>query len=104
MLTDALVDNITALKDKIEANELHIPKPEESVKEWPLIGENTYTFWASSEANMEATLTRYQEQIKSGVGFVLKQVANFGASIAVLSFQLFLAASLLLRQKVGSVL
>ena len=86
MLTDALVDNITTLKNKVEANELHIPKPEESVKEWPLIGEKTYSFWASAESNLEATLTRYQEQIKSSVGFVLKQVANFGASIAIFIF------------------
>jgi len=70
----SLIDEIKELKLSYDNGTLTIPPPTDKVKEWPVIGENTYNTWQSISTNLEQTiinnkehLIEFSSQIFSGV-------------------------------------
>jgi predicted PurR-regulated permease PerM len=60
--------SITALQQasaNVAAGTVEIPPPNESVADWPLIGEPIYKFWSSAATNLESTMNTYAPQLKT---------------------------------------
>ncbi|MFV9616569.1 MAG: AI-2E family transporter, partial [Gammaproteobacteria bacterium] len=55
MISDSIIDTSSIITERYETGALEIPPPNESVKEWPLIGEKTYALWLQASVNLEAT-------------------------------------------------
>lgn len=51
------------LKAQLEAGNLILDTPPESIKQWPLIGEHLYTFLASIRQNIESLVVQYRVEI-----------------------------------------
>ncbi len=88
MLSVSMFDGVKDVSEKFESGTLVVPPPPESVKEWPVIGENTYSIWNLTATNMEATLVKYKDEITSVGKALLSGVT--GAGVTVLQFVLSL--------------
>ena len=62
-LSSSLVESATTIGHEISAGKVNISLPSESVREWPLIGEKTYTFWHQASVDLSALLERYPNQL-----------------------------------------
>ena len=83
-LSSSMVDSATSIYERIESGTIHIPPPTESVREWPLIGEKSYTFWQEASENLSALLAKYPHQL-AVVGKALLGTAK-GLASGILQF------------------
>ncbi len=81
MVSNSIIDTSAVLTERYQAGTLKIVAPSESVKDWPLIGENTYSIWSESSNNLEKTLKKYQPQLKKVGEQFISVVAGLGGSI-----------------------
>src|ERR1700723_962150 len=51
-----LVDRLRDISDQLTSGELVLPAPPDSVRDWPLIGNQFYEFWSNASINLQATL------------------------------------------------
>jgi predicted PurR-regulated permease PerM len=82
------VDSIKALNEKLEANELKIPPPPQGIGDWPVIGESVANIWQKASINLEATLMKFEPQVKAFGKWLLKTV--FGTVVGLLMFAISL--------------
>ncbi len=79
--------SVTALKsvgEQLHSGSVSISPPDESVADWPLIGEKVYGIWSGAASNLEAALNKYSDQLQS-LGRQLFSIAG-GLAIGVLQF------------------
>ncbi len=84
MISDSILETSSGITERYEAGTLEIPPPDESVKEWPLIGEKTHSFWTQASENLEETLKKYEAEVKK-VGKSIVSAAA-GAAGTILQF------------------
>lgn len=84
LLATSTVETAQELTAKLEAGTLDIPPPEESVKEWPVIGERAFAAWTQASTNITAFAKQHSETIKGALGGFLSAAAGVGGG--VLSF------------------
>jgi predicted PurR-regulated permease PerM len=99
---DSMADSLDKVTETMERGDLHVPPPNVSVKEWPLVGNKIYEIWQRASVDLTETAKAFSPQIKS-LGLA---ILGAGASLAVgvLQFALsvvfaavFLATSLSLK-------
>jgi len=90
LFIESVIEGIRVVKYQFENDLLTIPPPTSDVKEWPLVGEQLYTFWASSSENLQATIVQYKGQLADFGKFFLEGLLSVGGSI----FQ-FIAATII---------
>jgi predicted PurR-regulated permease PerM len=86
-LAGALAQNMTSLHEAYEAGTLALPAPQESVAEWPVIGQQAYTAWQQAADNLPKFIEDNKTTIES---LVTKGVAM--AKSAAGTIFLFLGA------------
>ena len=91
MISDSILETSRDVSAKYEAGTLKIPPPDDSVKEWPLIGEKTYSFWTQASVNLEEALKKYETEVKK-VGKSIVSAAA-GAAGTILQFVLSIIIS-----------
>lgn len=83
-------DSVYELYQKAHQGGLSIPQPNESIKEWPLIGDKLYALWLELQQHTEVFIQEYKEEI----GQTLKSVV--GAAAGTLGTLLMLVVSLII--------
>ena len=81
---ESSVKSLQQAATNIEAGTMDIPPPNETVKDWPLIGESVYGVWNRAADNLEATMNAYAPQLKQ-LGQALASAAG-GVLIGALQF------------------
>jgi predicted PurR-regulated permease PerM len=66
-----LVNGAEFVANKLEAG-ISVPLPSESVKEWPLIGEEIYQFWTRAVADISTQLSKLAPVLKPIAGWQLE--------------------------------
>jgi len=94
-LTTAVVDWGQHSAAEISDGRLEVPQPPESIRSWPIVGERIYDFWALSSSNLEAALTRAEDQIKALGVWLLKSVATAGLGVLQFFLAILIAGGLL---------
>lgn len=90
-LTSSTIDSAQHIYTGIEEGTLTVPAVNESVKEWPLIGEKTYTLWSDASKDIQKVARQYSEEIKSFSGTILSAAAGVGGSILQFIVSLIIA-------------
>jgi len=62
-LSSSMIESATTISGNINAGTIQIAPPSESVREWPLIGENTYAIWHQASVDLSALLQKYPDQL-----------------------------------------
>ena len=91
MISNSIIDTSSIITERYEAGSLEIPPPNDSVKEWPLIGEKAHAVWLQASDNLEATLKKYDAETKK-VGKAIVSGAA-GAAGTILQFVLSIIIS-----------
>ena len=101
MISDSLIETSAKFTEKYEAGELHIPPPNDSVKDWPLVGEKAHAIWAQASVSVEETLIKYDSETKK-IGKAIVSGAA-GAAGTILQFVLSIIISgILLANTAGA--
>lgn len=95
MFAGSMIDSGRELKASLDTGQFHIPPPNESVKEWPLVGDRVYFVWDSASTNLGAFLKKNNDQVVSIATRVAAGVAGIGLSILQLIAATMIAAALL---------
>ncbi|RLA65965.1 MAG: AI-2E family transporter [Epsilonproteobacteria bacterium] len=97
-LSGKMIESSQTLVHAMKDGNISIPPPAEKVKEWPLIGEKTYSFLDAASKNLKDTLAPFSEEIKematsifSAIGSGLGTIFMFVGSMIIAA--VFLIAS-----------
>ena len=90
-LTGSVIDSGQELYQSFNAGELKVPPPAESIKEWPLIGENLYGIWSSASSDLENFIVKYKDEISNSLSWLFSSFAGLMGSVALGLFALIIA-------------
>ena len=79
ILTDSSVVALKTIGTQLDSGAVTINPPNESVADWPIIGEQVYEIWTAAAGNLEATINKFEDQLKELGGAVVR----FAGSMAV---------------------
>jgi len=91
MISNSMIETSAIITERYEAGTLDIPPPNESVKEWPVIGEKVHAIWTQASNDLEATLIKHEEQTKKVGKTIIAGAA--GAAGTILQFVLSIIIS-----------
>ena len=90
MFAGSIIESGQELNARFQAEQFHVPPPNEAVKDWPLVGEKVYGAWETASTNFQEFLHKYHDQLAG-----LAQRAIKGAAGAALSILQLVAATLI---------
>ena len=64
-LADSTIGGLKYVAAELEDGTAQVPPPNDSVAEWPVIGEQVHEIWSAAATNLEDTLNRFEPQLKS---------------------------------------
>lgn len=73
-----LIDGLKALIDHLDSGRLSIPRPSETVRDWPLVGPQLYEYWTLASTNVRSALTYLLPQLKPVGEILLNAASNVG--------------------------
>lgn len=89
------MESATTIGHEISAGKVHISPPSESVRDWPLIGEKTYTFWHQASVDLGALLEKYPDQLNTIGQKLLGAAKGVGAGVLQFIISMLIAAAFL---------
>ena len=92
MISGSLVDTAQLLIDKYEQGTLTVAPPDESVKDWPVIGEKLSSVWTQASQNLDATLEKYRPQLRAVSEKGLATAASAGSTVVVFIISIIISA------------
>jgi predicted PurR-regulated permease PerM len=95
MFAGSLIDSAQELRGSLESGQFDIPPANESVKDWPLVGERVYANWSAAAANFEGWLEDHSEQVKAIVEGGLSRAAGIGLAVIQFIAATLIAAAML---------
>lgn len=112
-LMSSLGDSVQSLVSGIRDNRLHIPRPNDSVAAWPVVGEQVHALWSQAYTDLPGVIAGLQPKIgdfaKSALGFVasigggiLKFLIAFGVAGIIMAYgESGARASLRIHQRIS---
>jgi predicted PurR-regulated permease PerM len=94
-LSTSLVESATTIGDQISTGKVIIPPPSESVREWRLIGEKTYTLWNQASVDLGALLEKYPDQLSTVGNKLLGAAKGVGAGVLQFIISMLIAVAFL---------
>jgi predicted PurR-regulated permease PerM len=85
-MVGSLVDGVKYINDRIHSSEMKMPPPPDGIEKWPFIGKPLKSEWYDASENLEATLIRFQPQVKAVSLRLLKSA--MGTALGLLQFAL----------------
>ena len=79
ILTESSVHTLRSVGEQLDTGSVSISPPNESVAEWPLIGEKVYEIWSGAAANLEETLNAFRDELRT----IGRQVVRLAGATAV---------------------
>ena len=89
-----LIDSLRILSEHLDLSALVLPPPRETVKSWPLIGDQIYQFWDLASNNLKAALAKIAPHLKP-IGSSLLQIAADAGTGAIKFFIAIIIAGFL---------
>lgn len=95
ILGGALVTDVKEFKTSYESGELVVAQPDASVKDWPVIGERTYTAWSEAAQNLPDFLHSHAAQVEK-LGRAVFGMAGDMLGTLVLFFAAFVIGGIMM--------
>lgn len=84
LLSGTMVESVKVVATDLSEGTLRVPPPPESVKTWPVIGDELNSFWSLASYNIEAAAQKIAPEIKAVGKWLLTTAA--GAGFGILQF------------------
>lgn len=92
---DSVVRSSLSLADKVEEGEITVPAPKETVRDWPVVGNQVYEAWETASSNMSTAIERYQPQLRAAGAWALGKVGGLAGAILTTIISLTIAGFML---------
>ena len=102
VLAESMAGGIQALADEVQAGTMKIPPPPETIKTWPLVGEQLDALWQRASKNIAAVAKQFAPQLKIIGGWLLSVAAGAGIGILQFIFAIIISGILLATSKGSS--
>jgi predicted PurR-regulated permease PerM len=97
ILGGTVVDGAHALAAGLKDETLAIPAPPEALREWPVVGEPLYAWWAKTLENLGSALETLRPQLVSAGRWVVAAGAGAGLTLLQLVLSIGIAGVLLVH-------
>jgi predicted PurR-regulated permease PerM len=101
-LTESLVESGISVADDITSGDMTVPPPDESVREWPLVGERIHGLWSLAATNLEAALKQAQPQLEAIGRGLLKMAASAGMGVLMFLLAIIISGVFLATAPAGT--
>ncbi len=101
MFATSTVDGVADAVKAVEEGKLEIPAPNESVKDWPVIGNKTYALWNYANQSLNSFIVKYQTPIKNVLVKLSSVIMGGVGSVFLFIIALIISGSLLLQDENG---
>lgn len=91
LISDSIIESSARITEQYEAGALDIPPPNDSVKEWPLIGEKVYAIWNQLSVSIEDTLRKYDSETKKVGKAIASGAASAAGTIALFALSIIIS-------------
>ena len=102
MLSSTLVDSVHGLARGLQEGTIAVPPPPETVREWPVVGDNLYAFWEQASQNLATALGNITSQLKAIGSWLLSTAAGAGFGILQFVIAIVIAGFLLASAERGA--
>ncbi|WP_136798487.1 MULTISPECIES: AI-2E family transporter [Desulfosediminicola] len=103
MLVAESVESVQTFSEQLEEGNLHIPAPPENIRQWPIIGEPSYSAWKLASTNLESALKRFKPQVRSFATFLLAKAGSGIQGLLMFILSIAISAVLLATAPKGAV-
>ncbi len=94
-ITDSVVRSSIELGHELEEGTLTVPPPNESVRDWPVIGDRAYNAWSSASTNLSTAVELYRPQLQAVGGWVLGKMSGLAGAVLQTIIALIIAGFML---------
>jgi predicted PurR-regulated permease PerM len=101
-VTINVADTTLGLVADFENQTVTVPRPPESVREWPVIGERVHEAWSLASTNLEAAVTRLGPPLLQTAGAVVGKIAGVGFGMLGFAVSVVVAGFLFVPPGPGS--
>ena len=84
MLAESSVTSLRDVGDQLKTGSVSIAPPNESVAEWPLVGDQVFEIWSAAADNLEDTLNTFEDELRE-IGRRVVSITG-GLAVGVLQF------------------
>jgi len=95
-LSGKMIESSQTIVHIIKDGNITIPPPTQKVKEWPLIGEKSYTFWSNASENLKETLVPFSDNIKDMTKYIFSALGSGLSTIFMFIGSMIIAAFFLI--------
>lgn len=99
LLSDQIIESSSSILSVMHEDKNFIPKPTQKVKEWPIIGQQSYELWESAYNNFEETLKHFAPQIKIVLQKLVGIIKGVLGVVVMTIASLVVAAALLIAKE-----
>ncbi len=92
---DSVVRSSIDLAERAETGTLSVPAPKESVRDWPVIGNQVYEAWETASANMGTAIERYRPQLRTAGAWAFGKIGGLAGAILTTIISLVIAGFML---------
>jgi len=96
-LSSSIISSAQYVHTGIEQGTLKIPSADESIKDWPLVGEKAYAFWQAASEDIQTVGEKYSEDIKSVASKLLSGAAGLGSTVFQFIISLIIASVFMVK-------
>lgn len=91
LLMNSFADSVGSFVNAVQQNTLRIPPPAESVKNWPIVGNDLYGFWSKAQTDLPGLLHTMQPKLSELAFNAFSIIASIGGSMLLLLFAFLIA-------------
>ncbi len=84
LLGGSLGNAVTFIKDSFTSGRSMIPPPQESLKEWPLIGSPLFGLWKNASDNLAGVAIEYKSQLMAGLSWFIGALTSAGLGLLII--------------------
>ncbi len=95
LLADSTIGALKSAGETFQEGTMTIPPPNESVADWPLVGERVYDVWSKAAVNLEETVNEFTPQIKAAGERALSFAGHTVVTVFQFVFSIIIAAVLI---------
>jgi predicted PurR-regulated permease PerM len=89
-----LIDSFRTLSERLDLSAVPLPPPPDTVKSWPIVGEQLYQFWDLASTNLRAAFAKIAPHLKP-LGSILLGIAAEAGTSAIKFFVAIIVAGFL---------
>lgn len=96
------VDSMQSISEQMDEGTLHVPPPEESVADWPVVGETVYKTWKLASNSIRGAINVFKPQIKELAPKVLSTATGLVGTVFLFIVSVIISGVFLVNSETSS--